>query len=463
MKKIFIIFLLSMLSILKASDILEGCGDNEKDALNSLATTISSNIKSEYTKTTTASGKKSYETKAKQSLSISTNLWLKNIESYKKNGKVCRSTTESQVKKDSSKILQEVKNFSLKNLSKKANERKKQVNKVLSKIEFAKYNKLKSDEYKLLNNLEQKLRLIKNKGSIVFIVNAPNIDISISNHKNIKPSQIIELDSGKYSYTINSNCPIDGKFEILSGDKKEIVVKVLPFPVITLSSNKKNAKASINSKETKIDKRETVEECSGKIKWSIEFEGEEKDGTINLYAGMREIISREFVSKEELKIIQEKVTNFAKSKEITISYGNTNSNKEKWNDIDQLSVRYSQNNNIYQYGGTIILGTKDKWRLNNINSLELLASFKLRLTELPNGKPLIIFNTIAILPYIGIDVGWDIGELMSSDNNNIYGVSRWLTGMSFLIHKQIAINVEFEQDFGSKNDNIFLLGAGFSF
>lgn len=173
-------------------------------------------------------------------------------------------------------------------------------------------------------------------------------------------------------------------------------------------------------------------------------------------------ININFISKKELQIIKSKVSAFTKSKEIVISYGHTNSDTKQYDNVDQLNIKYLQNNEIFQYGGSIVLGKQDKWKLNDINSIELLGSFRIRLTELPSGKPLTIFNTIAILPYIGIDAGWDINELLSnSGNNNIYGVSRWLMGMSFIVHKQIEINLEFQQDFGSKDDDVLLLGAGF--
>ncbi len=451
----------------------EGCGVTKNEALNSLSQSIYVSVKNNLNKKESYS-KSIFSTffskKIDSSSSQSSSVIIKNAKFYNKNGEVCASVSEKNVKDSAKQILKEIKTFKIDSLPTVFEEKEKKINSMLGKIAFVKaVLKLSSEDLKILNKKEAILIEKSSKGAVVFNTSDVNAKIIISNYnKPILPSQEVELKEGKYSYKIlaNNKCPVEGELEVKKGKLISINKTLGDYPQITFKSNIPQNKISINLDgiDVQLNKTKILKQCSGNIVWSARYRNQKKDGTIELEPNLKKIIEVDFMSPEELKKLKEKTDFFTNSSEIDINYGfDINSNDSQNNDtLKRIEVDFLKNKGIYKFGGGLAVATPDKLIAKDINAIELLLNFRVQLPEI--GDTQLRIGTLPFIPYFGVSSGVDVYHIVDSwDFSDTPAVVRGVAGFNILLHKQFGLNFNYQRDFMDKKDNVFEAGIVLSF
>jgi len=469
MKKLLLIPLVS--SILLG---YEGCGVNKKEALDELSKTIYVNINNKFKKKETLNiGIVNFVIKNVENESTqTTNLTLKNVKYIKKNGEICAIVSKKDVEESAKEELNYLLSFNTKKLPNSFEEKQKVAAKLLPKIQFVKAV-LKLNRYQInkLTTLEKKFKDLLKSGEVIFNVNIPNAIIKISGleDKEFKPSTSIILPAGEYSYKIiaKNKCPIIGKF-IVEPKKSFTINKELgDYPIITLTSNQKNVQAQLNGRLVKLNKPITLHKCSGNAIWSMTFEDQIKQGSVELNPGVNETITQDFVSRLTIKKMKEKIDFYTHSQEVVINYGYgvTNDDKNEWDSEKRIEIRKFNNYGTYKFGIGLLGGTQSNWTINSMNEVELVVSFRAQFPEIAD-KPLHIYK-MPLVPYFGIEGGFDFYKFFDKfsnyDINNITPVFRGVIGSTFLVNKQFGLNVEYSHDFAEKRDHIFTAGIVMDF
>ncbi len=468
MKKLI---LLSSIAVLGLA--YEGCGLTKKDALNSLSSSIYVSVNNQFSKNEEVhNGFLDYFSKSIKATSTqSSNVVLKNIKYIQKNNEWCAEVSKKDVIASAKESLKYLMSFNINDLPKSFNEKQKTIKDILSKIAFVKaILTLKQSEISKLNKLEKQLKDLSNIGEIIFNTNIPNAKIKISGiDKTYTPSTPIDLPAGEYSYTITApnKCSINGNFTIKAKEVFTINKDLGDYPVLTFTSNQKNTKFKLNGKFVSLSKPITLNQCEGEANWIATFENQTENGKVELKPNLKDTISQDFTSRIQMKKIKEKINYYTKSKEVVISYGYgfTTSDKQKeWDSEKRLEIRQFNNYGIYKLGFGLLMGTQNEWTIKDMNEAEIAISARLQLPQIAD-TTLHIYS-IPTIPYIGIEGGWDFYKFfdkMNYDTNDITGIIRGTTGITFLFNKQFGINVEYSHDFGEKKDNIITTGIVMDF
>ena len=449
----------------------EGCGLTKKEALNNLSQSIYVNISNKFKKQEklTLGNFEEYQKKIENESQQTTDLTLKNVKYYKKNNQWCANVNKQEITIVAKEDLKYLLNFKIDKLPKNFQQKEQQVTKILSKISFVKaiLDNLTDYQIKKLTNLEKILNDLSNTSEVIFNTNIPNATIKISGiSKNFKPSTSILLPSGKYSYTISApnRCPKTGTF--VAEKKKSILIdeKLKTYPIITFTSNQSNINLMVNGKYYKLNSPITIKQCKGDIVWSMKFENQIENGKIKLEEGLNKKINQDFISLLELEKLKNKITYYTNSEEVTINYGYSfNKHKPQWDNEKRLEIRKFNNYGIYKLGFGVLMGTQSEWKLNKMNEIEIGISGRIQISEIAD-KVFHIYK-IPILPYFGVEGGWDMyqfGKEINKNNNydfnKITSIFRGTIGITFLLHKQFGINVEYSKDLLEKRDNIISAG-----
>lgn len=344
-------------------------------------------------------------------------------------------------------------------------DKQKAINLNLEKIEFVKaVLTLNTKDLNTLNTLKQTLEDKALYGSVIFNTNL-DAEIRISSLKSdIRASQAVELKEGKYTYIISAKhkCPVEGKFEIKRGELTTINKDVANYPKITLKSNMPSSelKISLNGKNMVLNQAKTIEKCSGDIVWSVEYDNQKKDGLISLEPNLEKIVEAEFISTADYKKIKEKVDYFTNSKEININFGYSINSEEDSPSIKRAEISYFKNSGIYKFGTTLAIGTPNEFIANDINTIEVLADFRVQFHEIFDKT--ISISTVPMIPYVGVSAGVDLYDITSTDKETKY-LFRGVLGFNILLNKQFGLNFNYERDFADKTDNVFNAGIVLAF
>ena len=460
MKKILLVIFLVILA-----NAYEGCGENKKEALNNLAESIYVKVSNNFQKEVSYSKNKFFEVFSKDiktKSSQSSDVVLKNVIFTKKDKLICASITESNLLKTAKATKKELINFDINNLPADFVLKQKKAKELKSKISFVRAvlgSELNPYEIRKLDKLEKQLDNILNKSEVIFDVNIPNAQITLSGIKyKIHPSEPILLEPGSYSYTVKvaGKCPVNGNFEIKKGKIKHIKANLGDYPQITIRANV-NAIARINGKSVPLNKPYVINKCNGAAVYVATYEGDKESGSVNLEPNLKKEIDTDFLTRTQKRALKDMQTAYNKAKGIVLSYGYAVSNNKEWDSEKRISLRYFQNYGIYQIGSSLVTGTQDRFTAKSMNELEILFNFKLQLSEF-NGNILRI-KSFLFVPYVGIDGGWDIYKFADggslADNSNII---RGNVGFNIVFHKQLGINFEYAKGFKDKEDNVFSIG-----
>ena len=451
----------------------EGCGVNKKEALNALSQTIYVNVQNNFKKEEKLSTGffDSFSKNIQNESSQTSALTLKNVKYINKNGEVCAIVNKKDVKNSAKEDLKLLNTFKTSDLPTNFKQKQQMINQLLAKINFVKaVLTLDNQTISKLTSLEKKLKDLANSGEVVFNTNIPNAKIKISGiNKTFSPSTPIELPAGEYSYTITApnKCPISGNFSVEAKNSFTINKDLGDYPVLTFTSNQKYVNLLLNGKHTKLNKPITLKKCDDKATWSMSFEDQIENGEIDLKPGMKETINQDFTPRLAMKKMKEKVKYYTHSKEVTINYGYAITNKEnsQWDSEKRLEVRQFNNYGIYKLGFGILTGTQNEWTAKDMNELEIAISARLQLPEIAD-TTLHIYR-MPVIPYVGIEGGWDIYKFIDKfsdyDLNNITSILRGTAGVTFLLHKQFGLNIEYSHDMIEKRDYIFSAGIVMDF
>ena len=443
----------------------EGCGVDKKEALNNLSSSIYVNVNNKYQKQENLSVGliDSFNKNIKAETTQTSNLTLKNVKYYNKNGKVCAYVSKEDVQKAAKEDLKYLLSFKTDNLPQNFTQKQKIISNLLSKISFIKaILSLDENTISKLNELEKQLKDLSNSGEVIFNTNIPNAKIKISGiNKTFQPSTPILLPKGEYSYTITApnKCPVNGEFTIKTKDSFTINKDLGDYPTITFTSNQKNVDVKLDGKNVPLNTPQTLKKCEGKAVWSMSFEDQLENGEIELEPNMKETINQDFTPRLAMKKLKEKVDYYTKSKEVTINYGYAISDDKEWDSNERIEVRFFNNYGIYKLGFGVLTGTQTKWTAKDMDELEVMLSARVQIPEIFD-KTLHIYR-MPVIPYFGIEGGWDIYKFIDKnyDVDDITSIVRGTVGATFLFHKQFGINIEYSHDFMEKKDYIFSAGV----
>jgi len=99
-----------------------------------------------------------------------------------------------------------------------------------------------------------------------------------------------------------------------------------------------------------------------------------------------------------------------------------------------------------------------------MDELEFVVAARIQFPELFDTQ----FNvgSVAFLPYIGVEGGWDVYKFIDDDRHStddITTVVRGTLGTTILIHKQFGFNIQYAHDFMEKKDHILSGGIVMDF
>ena len=449
----------------------EGCGVNKKEALNNLSSTIYVNINSKFhkeQKLKVGFFDDSYKETINNEVTQTSVLTLKNVKYVKKNNQICAIISKDDVKKSAEADLLFLESLNIDNLPDDFNAKQKEIEKILPKISFVKaVLKLDKNRLKKLNKLETELKNFTHKGVVTFSLNIPNAKIKIAGQNGVfTPSTPILLPADNYSYKIEAEgkCPIEGSFKIEAKKIITISKNLENYPIIKFSSNKDNVLVKLDGKVVKLDEPQILKRCNGTAVWSMSFENQKEQGSIQLEAGLEKSIEKSFISLYELKKLQEKIEFYTHSAEITINYGYGFSDKKEWDDEKRLEFRKFNNYGVVKFSFGILTGSQGEWTAKEMNELEMAIGVRL---QLPSAMDTIFhISKVPIIPYIGVEGGWDFYKFIDSGDlaiGDITSILRGTAGVTFLFNKQLGLNIEYSKDFATKEDNIITAGLVLSF
>lgn len=399
MKKI-----LSLVAIASLSLGYEGCGIDKKEALNALSQSIYVKVNNQFTKNEEVhKGFLDYFSKSvTNTTSQSSNLTLKNIKYINKNGEVCAIVDKKDVISSAKQTLTYLQSFNINNLPQTFKEKQKTIKDILSKISFVKaLLQLKKQDIKKLNTLEKQLKDLANKGAVVFNLNIPYAEITISGQDKIfTPSDTILLPAGKYSYKISAKGYEDKTGDFIISPEKEITINT------TLTS----------LKELKSAKEK----------------------------------SEYFIKATEL--------------DISYGYAITADHNPEWDAQKRIEVRQFKNYGIYKLGVGILAGTDTHWRASDMDELEFVLAARVQFPELFDTQFHIASVAFLPYVGVegGWDVYKFIDDDRHS-SDDITTIVRGTLGTTILIHKQFGFNIQYAHDFMEKKDHILSAGIVMDF
>jgi len=395
-----------LISTLSIASVLayEGCGIDKKEALNALSQSIYVNVSNKLqTQEEFQNGLFSYFNKNIKSESTqSSNVTLSNVKYIHKKNQICAIVSQDEINKNLKTDLQLIQSFNINQLPKNFDEKQKSIINLLNKIKFV----------KALGNL--------NKNQL---------------------SKINDLEK----------------------QLKDLLNK----GAVVFDINIPNAKISISSQNKTFSPSNVIELPAGNYSYTISAKGY-KDITdeFTINSNKKLTITKTLTSLEELKNVDEKTKYFTKSAELDISYGYaiTTDHKPQWDSQKRIEVRYFKNYGIYKFGYGILTGTNTHWTAKDMDELELVITSRIQFPELFDTK--FHIGSSALLPYIGIEGGWDIYKFIDEDEkktNNITNIVRGTIGSTILIHKQFGFNIQYAHDFMEKKDHILSAGIVMDF
>jgi len=399
---------LSLVAIATLSFGYEGCGVDKKEALNALSQSIYVNINNQFSKNEEVhKGLIDFFSKSvTNTTSQSSNLTLKNVKFTTKKGEVCAIVDKKDVLASAKQTLNYLDEYSINNLPSNFEEKQKEIKSLLSKIAFT----------KAILNL--------NKNQIKKL--------------NKLEKQLKDL-ANKGAVVFNLNIPY-AEIKISSQDKL-----FTPSDTILLPAGKYSYKITANGYEEKIGEFSITPQKEIKISATLE-------------------------SLKDKQSAKEKSEYFSKSTELDISYGYaiTADHNPEWDAQKRIEIRNFKNYGIYKLGFGVLAGTDTHWTAKAMDELELVVSARLQFPELFDTQ----FNvgSVAFLPYVGVEGGWDfykyIDNLNQGDSvsaNDITTVVRGTLGTTILIHKQFGFNIQYAHDFMEKKDHIVSAGIVMDF
>ena len=463
MKKLFVLPI-----IISVGFGYEGCGATKKEALNNLSQSIYVNVSNRFKKEekVTISGVvQSLNRNIENETTQTSDLTLKNVKYIRKNGEICAVVNKSDVIASAQEDLKFLLTFNSKNMPIDFKEKQKMANKILAKISFVKaILNVNEIQLKKLNKLEKEMKDILKSGEVTFNVNVPNASIYISGiDKEFSPSTPIVLPEGEYSYKIEApdRCPVSGSFTIKKNQSFTINKSLGFYPTITFTSNQKSVKVKLNGYSVPLNAPQTVKKCEGKAFWQMSFEDQLESGEVELKPDLKETINRDFTPKLEMRKLKEKVDYYINSQEVTLNYGYGFASKKhkEWDEEKRAEIRKFNNYGIYKLGFGVLAGTKTDWTAKDMNELEIAISGRIQMPEFFD-KPIHLYKVV-ILPYIGVEGGWDIYKFIDKGDyelSDITSIFRGTVGVTFLFHKQFGIDVEYSKGFLEKKDNVVTAG-----
>jgi len=396
------IILLSSVAIFALA--YEGCGKDKTEALNTLSQSIYVSIDNQFKKNEELQrGLISYFSSSVQNSSTQTsNLTLKNVKFINKNGLICAEISKDEVIKSATETLKELKTFSIDKLPENFKEKQKTIKALLGKISFVK--------------------------AIL----------------NLKEEEISKLNS------------LEKKLKDLA-NKGEV----------TFALNIPYAKISISGEKGTFYPSKAILLNPGHYSYKIIAEGYESAmGEFNIKAGEEKSISESLISKKIMKKVKEKDDYYTKSTELNINYGyafNGSADKE-WDSEKRIDVKIMKNWGIYKLGWGLSAGTKTRWTAKDMNELEILVTGRIQLPQLFDTT--FHINKMALIPYFGVEAGWDIYKFIDKSDHKIDDIStigRGVIGTTILIHKQLGFDIEYKGGFVDKKDNIISAGIVMDF
>lgn len=298
--------------------------------------------------------------------------------------------------------------------------------------------------------------------TVVFKSDYKGLKVTLNNKNYKVGSKTYTLKPGKYSYTVTSSdphvCPHDGSFHLSIGENYQEELDVDSAATISFKSNKSRAKVQLNAKNVSFNKPYFLDCDKDHADWSIEYGDIQESGTYSYSAGDTEVITKNFLNEKERKKILERMESYSQRKEFSLNYGYAVSDKEDWNKENRLEFRYFQNHHTYKFGYGVNFGTPKDWKFKDINEVELMVSGRLQLVEALGNEPLHI-STVGIVPYIGINTGFDISDVFDGDT---YAIFRIETGSTFLITKDLGLSLNLAYDVADKEDFIATFGFVFA-
>ena len=400
MKKI----LLSVVALSTLSFGYEGCGIDKKEALNALSQSIYVNVNNQFTKNEEVhKGFLDYFSKSvTATTSQSSNLTLKNVKFVNKNNEVCAIVDKKDVLSSAKATLSYLNSFEIKNLPNDYKAKQKEIKDTLSKIAFTKaILNLKESQLNKLNKLEKQLKDLANKGAVVFNLNIPYAEITISGQDKIfTPSDTILLPAGKYSYKISAKGYEDKTGDFVVSPAKEITIDASLISLKDLKSAKE--KSEYFTKATELD--------------------------------------------------------------ISYGYAITADHNPEWDAQKRIEVRQFKNYGIYKLGFGILAGTDTHWRAKDMDELEFVVAARIQFPELFdtqfNVGSVAFLPYVGVEG--GWDVYKFIDDDRHS-TDDITTVVRGTLGTTILIHKQFGFNIQYAHDFMEKKDHILSGGIVMDF
>ena len=258
------------------------------------------------------------------------------------------------------------------------------------------------------------------------------------------------LKPGRHSYEvyIPNHCPLKEGFSMNLGETKTIEVnpQTLSFPTLTITSNRLNAKLSIQAKAYSLGKAKTFKVCQKTlINYSVDFQGQIKNDTISLEPGQSRTINVDFLTLLDIKALRAQARTYQNKKRYVFRMGEDFYNLKKA--LSYFGFDSMKHRSWLRYG----------WGFSYANdgsnkSASLHYSASLQLTDFGAKKLPLYIASYALMPYVGIQGGIEGSNFADKKYGALFKLT---TGVDFVLNSTIGIELFMQKNLFYTQEFVF--------
>jgi len=491
----------SVLANTHTTDYWEGCGVSPTEARSALAQNIMVKVDVSFSAKETSSlfdGDETVSSDFKSSNEQTSTMFLNDVESYKnENNEYCAKVnkeklhTFAKAKYKNLNIDYKIASLNIDDVKIKA----KTLDNWLISLKFLKgltevFSDLKvekiNDKVKDLQNIRKKLFLqniiITKTGSM-----KGNFKLTVDNKRESFAKKIY-LEAGKtHTYSVDGEniCKYTDTFILDKEKDLELSVNVnnQAYPKFTISANKpKDIQFFFDGNSAKLGSEIIVNRCSGTLSYSLVYAHglpKSNGNEVTLKAGLEYDKSYTFRSYKEIEHLSNLAKYLNNGRRIEIGYGyrsipDTDKSENYEDSLDTIKISVINYKNWLRHGVNIAYSTVDGEYLEPQSygfDITYLAAFQLT-TFGVNDTSLTLFNTFALVPYAGFELGLGTLNMYDSEKKKAnrefdpedegstafihdYVIAKGVVGLDIVFSQQIAFGFKYSKEMNLLESNNF--------
>ncbi|MCK6548804.1 hypothetical protein L6R52_23370 [Myxococcota bacterium] len=310
-----------------------------------------------------------------------------------------------------------------------------------------------------------------NPQSLRFDVSTPGARVSIGDRE--QPLQRkITWPTGQVRYVVTAPgyCALEATAEVKALEDKVITVDLSKrtLPRVTFESNDPQASLRINGHGWNHGAPYQSSTCEGVLAYEATLHGAESvKGTVPLHPGQDQKVSLDFVRPQDRKHLARTAQAFVDTMALRAAYsiGVPLHSEVRAVALHTMRADVTWAYHALRYGGGVAYG----FAKGDVQSFEGFGVLALQLTDVGGGQPIHFGRSVALVPYLSVDLGFGYHGIQRDVENTERGdfggfrdshiIARGSLGTFLTLNPYFAISLEGSYDLTMEQPLAFMAGA----